>query len=52
MKRSTTLIVESDDVGWRATQDGIDVVGRGPNPARAAANYCELVAETEYEVNG
>jgi len=45
----TMLQVEEDDTGWRATQENTDLVGRGPNPARAAANYCELVAETEYE---
>lgn len=46
MKRPTTILVEEDETGWRATQQGVDLVGRGDTAARAAANYCELVDET------
>jgi len=46
MKRTTIDFERTDDGAWRATQDGVDLAGRGATAARAAANYCELVAET------
>lgn len=45
MNRATTIRLERDDGGWRATQPDVELVGRGATAARAAANYCELVAE-------
>jgi len=42
----TTIVLEADDSGWRATQTGVDVEGRGETAADAAADYCRLVAET------
>jgi hypothetical protein len=47
--RVTTLLLEEDEDGWRATQRTVDLVGRGPDPARAATHYCALVAATEYD---
>ena len=45
----TIVLEELDDGNWHATQQGVDVVGRGPNPGRAVANYGEMIAETAYE---
>lgn len=42
----TTIVLEADDGGWRATQTGVDVEGRGETAADAAADYCRRVAET------
>lgn len=37
----TTISIESNDDGeWRASQRGVDVVGRGETAALAAAAYC------------
>ncbi|GAA0670099.1 hypothetical protein [Natronoarchaeum mannanilyticum] len=47
MNRATTIRLERvEDGAWRATQPDVELVGRGATAARAAANYCELVAET------
>lgn len=47
---ATTLLLERTDAGdWRATQAGVDLVGRGPSAARAAQRYCELVADSGAE---
>lgn len=48
----TLVMRETDDGQWLATQDGIDLTGRGPNPGRAVAHFGELVAMTSYEDGG
>lgn len=45
-RRWTTIVLESDEAGWRATQTGVDVEGRGATAADAAADYCRRIAET------
>ncbi|MFB6150188.1 MAG: hypothetical protein ABEJ40_00130 [Haloarculaceae archaeon] len=46
----TTLTLERNESGqWRATQEGVDAVGRGETAQRAAANYCHAVEETLYD---
>jgi len=46
MNRATTIRLErAEDGAWRATQPDVELVGRGQTAARAAAHYCELVAE-------
>ncbi|MFB6137383.1 MAG: hypothetical protein ABEJ42_03445 [Halobacteriaceae archaeon] len=39
----TVIELERAGDGWTATQRGVDLVGRGPTAARAAAAYCRLV---------
>lgn len=46
------LMRETDDGMWLATQEGVDLTGRGENPGRAVAHYGELVAMTTYEDGG
>ncbi len=48
--RYTTIELEQDGDAWRATQQGVDLVGRGETAASAAANYCQLVADTNKPV--
>lgn len=43
--RYSLLVVEDVDDGWRVTQDGVAVVGRGRSAPLAAADYCRRVAE-------
>lgn len=51
MTRYTTLQLEpTDDGHWRATQRDVELTGRGETAAQAAANYCEIVAETNGKV--
>lgn len=45
----TLVMRETDDGQWLATQDGIDLTGRGENPGRAVAHFGELVAMAAYE---
>ena len=39
----TTIVLEAAGEGWRATQTGVDVVGRGETAAAAAADYCRRI---------
>lgn len=41
--RTTIALETTRDGDWRATQDGVDVVGRGETAALAAADYCRRV---------
>lgn len=44
----TTIVLERrGDEEWRATQDGVDVEGRGTTAAGAAAAYCRRVSGDE-----
>lgn len=36
----TTIVLESNDEEWRASQHDVDVTGRGETAALAAADYC------------
>jgi hypothetical protein len=45
--RTTIALEATRDGGWRATQDGVDVVGRGETAALAAADYCRRVEEAD-----
>jgi len=45
--RTTIALEMARDGGWRATQDGVDVVGRGETAALAAADYCRCVEEAD-----
>jgi hypothetical protein len=50
--RYTEIQVQRQSDGfWHATQEGVDLTGRGPNPGRAVADYGEQVAETVYEAD-
>lgn len=49
MTATTLLLEQTEDGAWRATQAGVDLVGRGPSAALAAARYCELVADSGAE---
>lgn len=44
---TTILLEERDDGGWRATQGGVSVEGRGETAALAAAEYCRRVEGTD-----
>ena len=51
LRRATTIELERDGDTWRAFQPDVEgIVGIGPNPGRAVANYGELVAMTTYEL--
>lgn len=51
-RRWTTIVLEEHGDGWRATQTGVDVEGRGATAADAAAAYCRRIAETGDERAG
>ncbi len=48
--RHTTIRLEQDGDDWRATQQDVDLVGRGGTAAEATANYARLVADTNKPV--
>ncbi len=50
MKQTTIQLEQTDDGAWRATQRGVDLAGRGETASLAAANYCQLVADTNKPV--
>jgi hypothetical protein len=39
----TTIVLETAGDEWRATQEGVDIEGRGETAALAAADYCRRV---------
>lgn len=45
--RTTIALETTRDGDWRATQDGVDVVGRGESAALAAADYCRRVEDAD-----
>lgn len=42
--RPTTILLWEAEGTWRATQRGVDAVGRGPSAPLAAAQYCRQIA--------
>ncbi|WP_415381671.1 hypothetical protein [Halosimplex sp. TS25] len=51
-RRWTTIVLEEDGDGWRATQTGVAAEGHGATAADAAAAYCRRIAETGDRVEG
>ena len=41
--RTTIVLERVGDDEWRASQEGVDVEGRGESAALAAADYCRRV---------
>jgi hypothetical protein len=48
-RHMTTVVLESRDGEWLATQGGIPVEGRGETAAEAAAAYCRKIDEGVHE---